>query len=112
MITRNALLSAEDADRLRAFERQRHDKLATTPANAAHIARIDLIDPPDRSCGHDGLPCAVRRMKSLMVLHAFDLMRRHPAFDRYRESYPRRSELHQNYYSGDGDEQSAVPDGV
>jgi hypothetical protein len=34
------------------------------------------------------------------------------AFDGYRESYPRRSELHQNYYSGDGDEQSAVPDGV
>ncbi len=39
-------------------------------------------------------------------------MHRHPAFDRYRESYPRRSELHQNYYSRDGDEQSAVPDGV
>jgi hypothetical protein len=27
-------------------------------------------------------------------------------------NYPRRSELHQNYYSGDGDERSAVPDGV
>jgi polyphosphate kinase 2 (PPK2 family) len=40
------------------------------------------------------------------------LLHRHPAFDRYRESYPRRSELHQNYYSRDGDEQSAVPDGV
>jgi hypothetical protein len=25
-------------------------------------------DPTDHSCGHDGLPCAVRRMKSLMVL--------------------------------------------
>jgi hypothetical protein len=69
-------------------------------------------DPTDHSCGHDGLPCAERRMKSLMVIHAFDFMHRHPAFDRYRESYPRRSELHQNYYSGDGDEQSAVPDGV
>jgi hypothetical protein len=41
-----------------------------------------------------------------------DFMRQHPAFDRYRESYPRRSELHQNYYSRDGDEQSAVPAGV
>jgi SAM-dependent methyltransferase len=30
MVTRNASLSAEDADRLRAFERQRHDKLATS----------------------------------------------------------------------------------
>jgi ubiquinone/menaquinone biosynthesis C-methylase UbiE len=30
MTTRNVLLSAEDADRLRAFERQRHDKLAPT----------------------------------------------------------------------------------
>jgi ubiquinone/menaquinone biosynthesis C-methylase UbiE len=30
MTTRNASLSAEDADRLRAFERQRHDKLAPT----------------------------------------------------------------------------------
>jgi SAM-dependent methyltransferase len=30
MTTRNASLSAEDADRLRAFERQRHDKLATS----------------------------------------------------------------------------------
>jgi hypothetical protein len=26
-------------------------------------------------------------------------MHQHPAFDRYQESYPRRSELHQNYYS-------------
>src|ERR1700733_404984 len=39
-------------------------------------------------------------------------MRRPPAFDRYREFYPRRSELHQNFYSRDGDEQSAVPAGV
>jgi 2-polyprenyl-3-methyl-5-hydroxy-6-metoxy-1,4-benzoquinol methylase len=30
MTTRNVSLSAEDADRLRAFERQRHDKLAPT----------------------------------------------------------------------------------
>ena len=30
MTTRNASLSAEDADRFRAFERQRHDKLAPT----------------------------------------------------------------------------------
>jgi ubiquinone/menaquinone biosynthesis C-methylase UbiE len=30
MTTRNSSLSAEDADRLRAFERQRHDKLAAT----------------------------------------------------------------------------------
>jgi SAM-dependent methyltransferase len=34
------------------------------------------------------------------------VMHRHPAFDRYRESYPRRSELHQNCYSRDGDEQT------
>ena len=53
-----------------------------------------------------------RRTKSVIALHASDFMRRHPAFDRYRESYPRRSELHQNYYSRDGDEQSAVPAGV
>ena len=30
MTTRSASLSAEDADRFRAFERQRHDKLAPT----------------------------------------------------------------------------------
>ena len=48
----------------------------------------------------------------VIALPASDFMRQHPAFDRYRESYPRRSELHQNYYSGDGDEQNAVPDGV
>jgi hypothetical protein len=39
-------------------------------------------------------------------------MYRHPAFDRYQESYPRRSELHQNCYSRVDDEQSAAPDGV
>ena len=43
---------------------------------------------------------------------ASDFMRRNPAFDRYRESYPRRSELHQNCYSRAGDEQSAAPAGV
>jgi ATP-dependent protease Clp ATPase subunit len=46
------------------------------------------------------------------ALHASDFMHPHSAFDRYRESCPRRSELHQNYYSRDGDEQSAVPAGV
>src|SRR5208282_1152802 len=40
-----------------------------------------------------------------------DVMHLHSAFDRYRESCPRRSELHQNCYSRDGDEQSAVPAG-
>jgi hypothetical protein len=35
-------------------------------------------------------------------------MHRHPAFDRYRESYPRRSESQQNCYSRAGDERSAV----
>jgi hypothetical protein len=29
---------------------------------------------------------------------ASDFMDQHPAFDRYQESYPRRSELHQNYF--------------
>ena len=53
-----------------------------------------------------------RRMKSVIALPASDVMHRHPASDRCRESYPRRSELHQNYYSRDGDEQSAVPAGV
>jgi hypothetical protein len=50
--------------------------------------------------------------KSVIALHAPDVMHPHSAFDRYRESYPRKSELHQNYYSHDGDEQSAVPAGV
>ena len=53
-----------------------------------------------------------RRTKSVIALHAPDFMYRHPAFDRYRESYPRRSELHQNCYSRAGDEQSAAPAGV
>ena len=46
------------------------------------------------------------------IRHASDFMHRHPGFDRCRESYPRRSELHQNYCSRGGDEQSAVPAGV
>jgi len=53
-----------------------------------------------------------RRMKSVIALPASYVMHRHPAFDRCQESYPRRSELHQNCYSHDGDEQSAVPAGV
>ena len=46
--------------------------------------------------------------------HAIDSQPMHPhsAFDRYRESCPRRSELHQNRNSRDGDEQSAVPAAV
>jgi hypothetical protein len=42
-------------------------------------------------------------------LRASDFIHPHSAFDRYREPYPRKSELHQNCYSRDGDEQSAVP---
>ena len=48
----------------------------------------------------------------VIALYAPDVMHPHSAFDRYRESCPRRSELHQNCYSRDGDEQSAVPAGV
>src|SRR5690242_17334877 len=33
-------------------------------------AQTHLLNP--RECGSDGLPCAVRRTKSLMALHAFD----------------------------------------
>ena len=53
-----------------------------------------------------------RRTKSVIVLHAYDFMHWHPAFDGFRESYPKRSESPQNYYSRAGDEQNAAPAGV
>ena len=51
-------------------------------------------------------------LNSSSIRHASDFMHRHRGFDRCQESYPRRNELHQNYYSRDGDEQSAAPAGV
>ena len=53
-----------------------------------------------------------RAIAAVITLRAPDVMHPHSAFDRYRESCPRRSELYQNCYSRDGDEQSAVPAGV
>ena len=68
------------------------------------VFRVEIREAPPVAEG--------RRMKSVIALPASDFMHWHLAFDRCRESYPRRSELHQNYCSRDGDEQSAVPAGV
>jgi len=63
-------------------------------------------------CGENPSACGSNRFVAFPAAYVADFMRQRPAFDRYRESYLRRSELHQNYYSRDGDEQSAVPAGV
>ena len=73
----------------------------------SQLDRVMSVFDPERK-SH----LVARRTKSVIALHAPDFMYRHPAFDRYRESYPRRSELHQNCYSRAGDEQSAAPAGV
>ena len=36
-------------------------------------------------------------LRHVIALQAPDVKHPHSAFDRYRESYPRRSELHQSY---------------
>ena len=76
----------------------------TTPATYPGVVVVPTIQP----LSYAGLDY----LRSFGVLHTPDFMYPHPAFDRYRESYPRRSELHQNCYSRAGDEQSAAPAGV